>query len=245
MNAKIITLWGAAGMGKTTTAVNLALAIADLNFMVGIISAKLYYGEMQGLFGAHLEHDKGIYKAISNGNNTKNMFEMVKGRSNVFFLSVPNTFDGMLLTAVSGETAKELIEDAAMRFDFLIIDGSEELNNPISSVGLSLASQIYVIHSPSVKDCLWQLSMSNTIRLLHLSDKMTHVLNAYDKSCDKVSYMANIGVQFGYELEYIQNAKILENSGTPIYTKRNVWTKNYRRTIEKIASATVLGGQTS
>lgn len=242
MNAKIITFWGASGMGKTTTAVNLSLAIAERNFMVGLISSKLCYGEMQGLFGAHIEHDKGIYKAIASGNNTKNMFEMVKGKSNVFFLSVPNAFDGMLLSAVSGETAKELIEDAAMRFDFLIIDGAEELNNPISSVGLTLASQIYVVHTPSVKDCLWQLSLSNTIKLLHLPDKMTHVLNAYDKSCDKVSYMANIGVPFGYELEYVQSAKIYENSGTPIYTKRNVWTKNYRRTIEKMASATVLGG---
>lgn len=242
MNSKIITLWGASGMGKTTTAVNLALAIAERNYMVGLISSKLYYGEIQGLFGAHIEHDKGIYKAISGGNNTKNRFEMVKGKSNVFFLSVPNAFDGMLLTAVSGETAKELIEDAAMRFDFLVIDGSEELNNPISSVGLVLASQIYVIHMPSVKDCLWQLSMSNTIKLLHLSDKMTHVLNAYDKSCDKVSYMANIGVPFDYELEYVPSAKIYENSGTPIYTKRNVWTKNYRRAIEKMASATLLGG---
>lgn len=245
MNAKIIAIWGASGMGKTTVAVNLALAIAERNYMVGIISSKLYYGEIQGLFGSHLENDKGIYKAISNGNNTKNMFEMAKGKSNVFFLSVPNAFDGMLLTAVSGETAKELIEDAAMRFDYLIIDGSEELNNPISSVGLTLANQIYIVHTPSVKDCLWQMSMSNTMQLLHLSDRIAHILNAYDKSCDKVSYMSNIGVKFDYELEYVQSAKILENSGTPIYMKRNVWTKNYRKTIERMASSTVLGGQMS
>jgi len=241
MNAKIITVWGASNGGKTTVAVNLALAIAARNFMVGIISSKLYYGELQGLFGIRVDNDKGIYKAISNGNNTKNMFEQVASNSNVFFLSVPNSFDAMLLTAVSGTSIKELILDAAMRFDYIIIDGSEELNNPISSEGLTLANQIYVVHYPSVKDCLWQSSMESTAKLLHLTDKTVHILNGYDKSCDKVSYMSNIGVKFDYELEFVQSARILGNSGTPIYTKHNVWTKNYRKTIEKIASNTVLG----
>ena len=42
MNAKIVTVWGASGSGKTTTAVNLALALAERNLMVALISSKLY-----------------------------------------------------------------------------------------------------------------------------------------------------------------------------------------------------------
>ena len=38
MNAKVITIWGANGSGKTTTAVNLALALAQRNFMIAVIS---------------------------------------------------------------------------------------------------------------------------------------------------------------------------------------------------------------
>ena len=75
MNAKIITVWGANGSGKTTVAVNLAAALADRDMMVGIISSKLTYGELQSVFGKRIEPEKGIYKAISNGCNTKNMFE--------------------------------------------------------------------------------------------------------------------------------------------------------------------------
>ncbi len=60
MNAKIITVWGANGSGKTTVAVNLAAAIAARNLMVCVISSKLYYGELQIMFGKRIESDKGI-----------------------------------------------------------------------------------------------------------------------------------------------------------------------------------------
>ena len=160
MNAKIIT-FGVRQAWVNNHCSQPCAGHCRFNFMVGIISPSCITGNA-GLVWRTPEHDKGIYKAISNGNNTKICLKWSRaGQMSFRRFQIP---DGMLLTAFR-ETAKELIEDAAMRFDFLIIiDGSEELNNPISSAGLSCC-QIYVIHSPSVKDCLWQLSMSNTIRL--------------------------------------------------------------------------------
>ena len=86
MNSKIITVWGANGGGKTSVAVSLGVSLSERNVMVGIVSSKLYYGELQGVFGKRLEQDKGIYKAITNGCNTKNMFESAGNGSNLFFL---------------------------------------------------------------------------------------------------------------------------------------------------------------
>lgn len=239
MSSKIITVWGSNGSGKTTIAANLGIAIAERNLMVGIISSKLYYGELQGIFAKRLENDKGIYNAIANGCNTKNMFESAITGSNLFFLSVPNGFDAMLLTAISGETAKELIEDAVMRFDYIIIDGNEELNNPISSIGLTMSSKIVVAHRASTKDCIWQTSMENTMQLLNLTDKAIHVLNGYDKTCDKMSYMNNVGVKFDFELPHISNGKILENSGKPFYTSSTV-PNEYKKTMQKLASQAMI-----
>lgn len=237
MNTKIVTVWGANGSGKTTIASNLGIALASRNLMVGIISSKLYYGELQGIFAKRVESDKGIYSAIANGCNTKNMFE--NAASNLFFLSVPNGFDAMLLTAVRGETAKELIEDAAMRFDYIIIDGSEELNNPISSIGLTMSHRIVVTHRASAKDCLWQASMENTSGLLNLSNKMIHVLNGYDKTCDKLTYMSNIGVKFAFELPYVADGRILENAGKPFLSALNV-PGDYKKTMQKLASQVMM-----
>lgn len=237
MNTKIITVWGANGSGKTTIASNLGIALASRNLMVGIISSKLYYGELQGIFAKRVEDDKGIYQAIANGCNTKNMFE--NAASNLFFLSVPNGFDAMLLTAVRGETAKELIEDAAMRFDYIVIDGSEELNNPISSMGLTMSERIIVAHRASAKDCLWQASMDNTKGLLNLNDRMLHVLNGYDKTCDKLTYMSNIGVKFAYELPYVTDGRMLENAGKPFLSSSSV-PGEYKKTMQKIASRVMI-----
>lgn len=239
MSSKIITVWGSNGSGKTTIAANLGIAIAERNLMVGIISSKLYYGELQGIFAKRLENDKGIYNAIANGCNTKNMFESAITGSNLFFLSVPNGFDAMLLTAVSGDTAKELIEDAVMRFDYIIIDGNEELNNPISSIGLTMSSKIVIAHRASTKDCIWQASMENTMQLLNLTDKAVHILNGYDKTCDKMTYMNNVGVKFDFELPYIANGKILENSGRPFYTSSTV-SNEYKKTMQKLASQAMI-----
>lgn len=237
--SKIITVWGSNGSGKTSVSANLGLAISERNQMVGLISSKLYYGEMQGVFAKRLENDKGIYNAIANGCNTKNMFENAVSGSNLFFLSVPNGFDAMLLTAISGDTVKELIEDAAMRFDYIIIDGNEELNNPISSIGLTMSNKIIVTHKASASDCLWQSSMDNTMQLLNLSEKAIQVLNGYDKSCDKMAYMNNVGVKFDFELPYIPNAKILLNSGKPFYISSTVQSE-YKKTMQKLASQVMM-----
>lgn len=138
MNAKIITVWGANGSGKTTVAANLAAALADRDLMVGIISSKLTYGELQSIFGKRIEPEKGIYKAISNGCNTKNMFEATDN-PNLFILSPPNVFDGMLLTAISADTVKELIEDSRIRFDYIIIDGKFLFSDNLLAIATGFA----------------------------------------------------------------------------------------------------------
>ena len=46
MNAKIITVWGANGSGKTTLAVNLGIALAERNMMVGVISVSYTHLEI-------------------------------------------------------------------------------------------------------------------------------------------------------------------------------------------------------
>ena len=239
MNAKIITVWGANGSGKTTVATNLAAALAERDFMVGIISSKLSYGELQICFGKRVETDKGIYKAISNGCNTKNMFESTN-ISNLFILSPPNIFDGMLLTAISAETIKDLLEDCTIRFDYIIIDGSEELNNPISSLGLTMSNNILRIYRVCPKDCVWHNAMENLTDLIHIRDKTLTIINAYDKTCDKLAFLNALEVKPEFELPYVPNCSVLSNSGKLIYNSK-LANGQYKKTIQKLASQIMLG----
>ena len=240
MNAKVITVWGANGSGKTTVSVNLGAALAERDFTVGIISSKMYYGELQSFFGKRVETDRGTYKAISNGCNTKNMFEATN-HPNLFFLSPPTSFDGMLLSSISGDTIRELIEDSCIRFDFILIDGSEELNNPISSIGLIMANTIIRVYRVSAKCCIWHKAMENMSELLHMNNKSIFVMNGYDKTCDKMAFLSSIGMKPDFELPYITDCDTMINAGKLIYDSK-ISTGQYRKTIQKLASQAMLGG---
>lgn len=240
MNAKIITVWGANGSGKTTIAANLAAALADRHFMVGIISSKLSYGELQSIFGKRVGPEKGMYKAISNGCNTKNMFE-VTDNPNLFILSPPSVFDGMLLTAISADTVRELIEDSTIRFDYIIIDGSEDLNNPVSSIGLIMANKIIRVYRVCAKDCIWHKAMENLTDLIHIQNKTITVINAYDKSCDKLAFLSGLDTKPDFELPFVANCSILTNSGKLIYNSK-ISNGFYKKIIQKLASQVIMGG---
>lgn len=240
MNAKVITVWGANGGGKTTVSVNLGAALAERDFTVGIISSKMYYGELQSFFGKRVETDRGTYKAISNGCNTKNMFESTDN-ANLFFLSPPSSFDGMLLSAISGDTIRELIEDSSIRFDYIIIDGSEELNNPISGIGLTMANKVIRVYKVSAKGCIWHKAMENVSELLHINQKSIYVINGYDKTCDKMAFFGNAGIKPDFELPFITDCDTLTNSGKLIYNSI-LGKGQYKKTMQRLASQAMLGG---
>lgn len=238
MNSKILTVWGSPGSGKTTLCVNLAMALAERNNMVGIISSNISCGELQILFGRRVAESRGICRAVAN-RDTKNMFEETHD-PNVFFLGLPNNADGLVLTAVSGNDIRDVIEDSAIRFEYVIIDGSSDLNNPISGIGLNLSQTVIVTHRASVRDVMWTNAMQNVSELLHIEERSMHVLSGYDKTCDKIAYLEGVGKKMRYELPYIENSKLLDNSGKLIWNSR-IGTEGYKKVMRNIAAEIITG----
>lgn len=239
MTSKILTVWGAPSCGKTTVSVNLAMALAERNNTVGIISSNIAYGELQTLLGRHTSAERGILRAIAN-RDTKNCFEQTQDK-NVFFLGLPNNADGLVLTAVNGNDIRDVIEDSAIRFEYVIIDGSSDLNNPISSIGLNLSQTVIISHRASVKDVMWNAAMQNAAELLHIESRAVHVLSGYDRTCDKAAYLESIKKRMSYEFPYIENAKILENSGKLIWNSR-IGTETYKKVMRRLAAEIMAGG---
>jgi cellulose biosynthesis protein BcsQ len=169
MENRIYTVWGANHSGKTTFAVNLACALSKHDLLVGLISSNLIYGELQIFFGQSVTFEKGLYKALQEDTpNLGEKFTEYEEIKNLFFLSVPTHYSGLLCDTVTMQSAEQLIINASITFDVLIIDGSAEMNNPISSVGLWLADKIFTLHRPSIAAQMWHQGVADFVRELHI-----------------------------------------------------------------------------
>jgi len=236
MRCKILSVWGRAGSGKTTFAVNLALALSERHFIVGLVSSNLQYGNLQVFFNQSIREDKGIFKVLESINGSVSEHFWKCGiHDNLFLLSVPNGYKGLLADGISGEDAENLLTQASVFFDFLIVDGTEQINNPISSVALTLSSTIFTLHQPSIAGCLWLKGMEDFILQLHLKDRLIHILNANDGSCPIEDFLKSTGLHYAQELPFMKAASTYENAGTPIYLNTDKESKRYSRVVDAIA----------
>ena len=241
--SKGIAVWGGKHSGKTTFAVNLACALSKQGILTGLVSSNLTYGEIQTFYGQKVPEGKGLFKALAAETpNIGELFIPCTDSKNLFFLSVPTKYSGLLCDTVTLEDAERMLKAAALIFDVLIIDADTDLNNPVSGVGLWLAETVITLHRPSIAAQLWQVGVSNFVRELHLLDKQIHILLSPNGSFDEKAYRDITKLNFICGLPYIRRAPELENAGLPLYFYRDRACRRYKKVLEKLAKR-IGGGQ--
>ena len=245
MSSKIVAVWGGKHSGKTTFAVNLACTLAKQNSLVGLISSNLTYGELQTFFGQGVPPEKGIFEALSEESpNIGEKFSEYGESKNLFFLSVPTHYSGLLCDTVTIEEVEQMMNAASLVFDLLIVDGVAEVSNPVSGVGLWLADTIFTLHRPSIAAQMWHKGVSDFVRELHLAGKQTNILLAPNGEFDDKAYRSMTELPFVYELPHIKRAGELENAGTPLYSVHDRPCRRYGKVLEHIAGE-ICGGKKS
>lgn len=241
--SKIIAVWGGKHSGKTTFAVNLACALSKRDVLVGLISSNLTFGELQTFFGQEVPVEKGLFAALNAENpNIGEKFTDYGESKNLFFLSIPTKYSGLLCDTVTLEDAEQMVGTAALVFDVIILDGAAEINNPVSSVGLWLADAIFVLHKPSIAAQMWYMGISEFIRELHLDEKQTHILLTSHGEFDDQAYRNMTALPFAYELPHIKRAGELQNAGSPLYFFNDRSCKRYGKVLDQI-TGTICGGE--
>jgi MinD-like ATPase involved in chromosome partitioning or flagellar assembly len=244
MSSKIYTVWGGKHSGKTTFAVSLACALSKRDKLVGLISSNLTYGELQTFFGQSVPTEKGIFEALSEKSpNIGERFAEYTESKNLFFLSVPTPYTGLLCDTVTLEDTERMINAASLAFDVLIVDGAAEENNPVSSVGLWLSDTIFTLHRPSIAAQMWYRGVSDFMRELHIAEKQVHILLALNGEFDGKTYQDMMKLSFTCELPYIKGVGELENAGTPLYFASDRPCRRYGRVTEQIAGKICGGGK--
>lgn len=243
MSGKIITVWGGNNSGKSTFAVNLACALSSRDRLVGLISSNLVYGNLQIFFGQSVPPEKGLFHALHEDNpNIGEKFSEYVESKNLFFLSVPTHYTGLLCDTVTLQNVERMITAASLVFDILIIDGAGELTNPVSGAVLWMAERIYTLHKPSIAAQMWHQGVVDFVRELHIGGKQIHILRASNGDFDDKTYQSITELSFAYELPFVKRASELENAGTPIYFFRDRACRRYVRELEKI-SGEICGGK--
>jgi len=244
MSSKIIAVWGGSNSGKSTFATNLACALSAHERLVGLISSNLVFGELQIFFGQNVPPEKGLFRALSEDNpNIGEKFAASGESKNLFFLSAPTRYAGLLCDTITFEQVEQMITAAAVVFDILVIDGAAELTNPVSGVGLWLAETICTLHRPSIAAQMWHQGVSDFVRELHIAEKQTHILQATNGEFDDQTYREMTGPSFPFELPYVKRASELQNAGTPLYFYRDRACRYYSKVLEQIADGICGGGK--
>lgn len=243
--SKIIAVWGGNNSGKTTFAVNLACALSKQDKLVGLISSNLTYGELQTFFGQVVPSTKGLFEALNTENpNIGEKFTDYGESKNLFFLSAPTQYSGLLCDTVTTEDVEQMMNAASIVFDVLLVDGATEINNPVSGVGLWLADTIFTLHRPSIAARMWYQGVSDFVRELHLAEKQIHILLTPNGEFDDKTYRSMMDLSFAYELPHIRCTGELENAGTPIYFATDRPCRRYGKVLKQIAGK-ICGGEKS
>lgn len=236
MSNKIYAVWGGNNSGKTTFAVNLACALSKRDMLVGLISTNLIYGDLQVFFGQNVPEEKGLFQALNDDNpNIGEKFMEYEQGKNLFFLSLPTHYTGLLCDTVAIQEVERMINAASLVFDILIVDGAAEVTNPVSGVGLWVAERIYTLHKPSIAAQMWYRGVTDFMRELQIIEKQTHILLEPNREFDDKTYRKMLELPFTYELPHIKRAGELENAGTPIVFFRDRLCRRYIKVLEKIA----------
>lgn len=235
MDANIITIWGKSGAGKTTLAVNLACALAE-HSCVGLISANLQYGHLQSFFGQEVADNRGLLTALQDPGKTKDCFVPAgNGLMNLFLLSVPHGYTGLQADTISQADVEAVLDRVrSATFDILIVDGSENITNPVSSVAISQSKQIITVHKPTVASGLWFRSMGDFIFQLHLEEKLLHIVQETPFGIQPHEYLSAMRLNADIELPHVPDALRLEDSGTPIVLESNKICRRYKKEIQQL-----------
>lgn len=236
--SKVIAVTGKSGSGKSTFAVNLASGLAEKNYVVILISANLNHAGVQVFFNEIITEEQGIFAALNDtSEQPQNKLTPCKKQENIFLLGVPNNRAEIFNESLEQKTVENLLRRLGVCADYIIVDCTSDLYNPMTLMGLHLADKIYCTYTASIESCLWHRTMHGFFQQFNAVDLITPVIAQFNIGCSIQELEKMDGFIGHFVLPQVESAVILQNSGRPIYFERTKDCKLYQQEIGRIIDA--------
>jgi ATPases involved in chromosome partitioning len=222
-NVKTIATWGLTG--KTTMAVNLATTLATMNSkaLICLLSTQNTYGDIQGFFGQTIQPNHSLLGAFEDGTDLTNCLWKASEQENnplsrIFLLSLPNQVELFDIPRPSFAEAEMLLDKlrGLGLFDYIVVDGTSDIREPLSTAALAQAQQVLCLHRPGIASLHWYISIKNILGQLDEGNRVMHIEYAHDDSCSADKYFGSLNLQAGAVVPLVRNARQYENEGIPI-----------------------------
>ncbi|WP_324825152.1 AAA family ATPase [Sinanaerobacter sp. ZZT-01] len=234
--SKIIAVYGRPGSGKSTLAANLSCALATKNQVVILASANLDYGGIQTFFGESISEEQGIFAALADtAEQPQRMLTPCKNRENIFLLGVPNKMTEPCMEELYENRTKRLFQQLQVCSDYIVIDCTGYLREPMTSLGLFLADQILCTYTLSSESGLWHQAMQSFFERFHIKELVKPVIGQWNIGCSMHEFLQLYGLTDTVQLPAVEDAVVFQNSGKLIYEMKSKEAKQYRAVMEQLA----------
>lgn len=219
---KIITVYGQHGSGKTTVAVNLAYMLAE-RYVVGIINTQYTYPSIQHFFGLNIPQEKSFHSIYLSPNRTRDLpqqFVQHSSRKNLFLLSVPDGTTYLTFADKNSmpdkETAIDMLLDAQEKFDYLIVDSDNDLDNVLSDFALVYADKVVYLIKPDIQGFAYSKAHSELLDDLKVSqNKRIYVANMDKNYLGLDKFEQLLSCKIDISLPYDGQIEVAANEGFP------------------------------
>jgi len=237
---KIIAVTGLEGAGKSTFAVNIALALAAKQKVVVLMAAQLNYGTIQLHFGEEIKTDKGIFASFTDKTGQPEKFlTQCKAEENIYLFGVPNETYEPYVSAIEDTALSNIFRKLSVASDFLIVDGTSGLYNPITILALDRAHIVFDISTISAKACLRIQSIKDTLSRL-CGEQMRWIISEQNPGCDTDKFLSACKIEPYAYLPEVPHAWSLECMAKQIYKDKSRKSGKYKRVIDDIARELIL-----
>ena len=237
---KIIAVTGLEGAGKSTFAVNTALSLAAKQKVVIIMAAQLNYGTIQLHFGEEIKTDKGIFASFTDKTDQPEKFlTQCKAEENIYLFGVPNETYEPYVSSIEDTVLSNIFRKLSVAADYLIVDGTSGLYNPVTILALDRANIVFDISTISSKACLRIQSLKDTLGRL-CGDEIHWILSEHDPGCDTDKFLAACKIKPSAYLPEVPQAWSLECMAKQIYKDQSRKSRKYKKVIDDIVNELIL-----